>query len=68
MWFPRYVHFQVLDALNIDIDASNRCSTGRHIVEQLLARGENSVSVFDLVQRHFDECVSLSGCAEFDVI
>ncbi|KAI5450981.1 erg26, C-3 sterol dehydrogenase [Naganishia albida] len=31
---------------------------GRHIVEQLLARGENSVSVFDLVQRHFDESVT----------
>ena len=27
---------------------------GRHIVEQLLARGETQVSVFDIVQRHFD--------------
>ena len=27
---------------------------GRHIVEHLLARGEKSVAVFDLVQRHFD--------------
>ena len=27
---------------------------GRHIVEQLLARGEPHVSVFDIVQRHFD--------------
>ena len=26
---------------------------GRHIVEALLARGDN-VSVFDVVQRHFD--------------
>lgn len=28
---------------------------GRHIVEQLLERGEQSVAVFDIVQRHFDE-------------
>lgn len=27
---------------------------GRHIVEQLLGRGETQVSVFDIVQRHFD--------------
>jgi sterol-4alpha-carboxylate 3-dehydrogenase (decarboxylating) len=27
---------------------------GRHIVEQLLARGESEVAVFDIVQRHFD--------------
>jgi len=27
---------------------------GRHIVEQLLAREETQVSVFDIVQRHFD--------------
>lgn len=27
---------------------------GRHIVEALLARGEQAVAVFDLVQRHFD--------------
>ena len=27
---------------------------GRYIVEQLLERGETNVSVFDLVQRHFD--------------
>ena len=27
---------------------------GRHIVEQLLARGEQAVAVFDLVQRHHD--------------
>lgn len=28
---------------------------GRHIVEQLLARGESQVAVFDIVQRHFDK-------------
>ena len=28
---------------------------GRHIVEQLLARGETEVAVFDIVQRHFDK-------------
>lgn len=28
---------------------------GRHIVEQLLERGESQVSVFDIVQRHFDK-------------
>jgi hypothetical protein len=27
---------------------------GRHIVEQLLERGETEVAVFDIVQRHFD--------------
>jgi len=27
---------------------------GRHIVEQLLAREETQVSVFDIVQRHFE--------------
>lgn len=27
---------------------------GRHIVEALLARGEQAVAVFDIVQRHFD--------------
>ncbi|RSH92108.1 erg26, C-3 sterol dehydrogenase [Saitozyma podzolica] len=31
---------------------------GRHIVEQLLARGETQVSVFDIVQRHFDSNVT----------
>ncbi|KIR68861.1 hypothetical protein I312_100042 [Cryptococcus bacillisporus CA1280] len=31
---------------------------GRHIVEQLLARGETQVSVFDIVQRHFDSNVN----------
>ncbi|WWC59305.1 uncharacterized protein I303_101856 [Kwoniella dejecticola CBS 10117] len=31
---------------------------GRHIVEQLLARGESQVSVFDIVQRHFDSNVT----------
>ncbi|KAK6903795.1 sterol-4alpha-carboxylate 3-dehydrogenase (decarboxylating) [Kwoniella mangroviensis CBS 8886] len=31
---------------------------GRHIVEQLLARGEAQVSVFDIVQRHFDSNVT----------
>lgn len=31
---------------------------GRHIVEALLGRGETNVSVFDLVQRHFDEWVA----------
>ncbi|WVR04593.1 hypothetical protein IAU60_001601 [Kwoniella sp. DSM 27419] len=31
---------------------------GRHIVEQLLARGENEVAVFDIVQRHFDNNVT----------
>src|SRR5258708_33189342 len=30
---------------------------GRHIVEQLLARGEHAVAVFDLVQRHHDKNV-----------
>ena len=30
---------------------------GRHIVEQLLARGETEVAVFDIVQRHFDRWV-----------
>jgi len=30
---------------------------GRHIVEQLLARGERAVAVFDLVQRHHDKNV-----------
>jgi sterol-4alpha-carboxylate 3-dehydrogenase (decarboxylating) len=30
---------------------------GRHIVEQLLARGERAVAVFDLVQRHNDKNV-----------
>ena len=30
---------------------------GRHIVEQLLARGETEVAVFDIVQRHFDTYV-----------
>lgn len=30
---------------------------GRHIVEKLLARGEQSVAVFDLVQRHHDKNV-----------
>lgn len=30
---------------------------GRHIVEQLLARGEQAVAVFDLVQRHHDKNV-----------
>jgi nucleoside-diphosphate-sugar epimerase len=30
---------------------------GRHIVEMLLARGEQNVSVFDIVQRHFDRYV-----------
>lgn len=28
---------------------------GRHIVEALVGRGEKNVSVFDIVQRHFDE-------------
>lgn len=32
---------------------------GRHIVEQLLARGETQVAVFDIVQRHFDKYVGL---------
>ncbi|KAK8847375.1 hypothetical protein IAR55_005233 [Kwoniella newhampshirensis] len=31
---------------------------GRHIVEQLLGRGETQVSVFDIVQRHFDNNVT----------
>ncbi|WVW78518.1 hypothetical protein I302_100473 [Kwoniella bestiolae CBS 10118] len=31
---------------------------GRHIVQQLLARGEAQVSVFDIVQRHFDSNVT----------
>ncbi|NXD32465.1 ERG26 protein, partial [Spelaeornis formosus] len=31
---------------------------GRHIVEQLLARGETEVAVFDIVQRHFDNNVT----------
>nr|AAQ88129.1 C-3 sterol dehydrogenase [Cryptococcus neoformans var. grubii H99] len=31
---------------------------GRHIVEQLLGRGETQVSVFDIVQRHFDSNVN----------
>ncbi|WVO16521.1 hypothetical protein L204_104200 [Cryptococcus depauperatus] len=31
---------------------------GRHIVEQLLNRGETQVSVFDIVQRHFDSNVN----------
>jgi len=31
---------------------------GRCIVEQLLARGETEVSVFDIVQRHFDSNVT----------
>ncbi|WWC86957.1 uncharacterized protein L201_001838 [Kwoniella dendrophila CBS 6074] len=31
---------------------------GRHIVEQLLERGESQVSVFDIVQRHFDSNVT----------
>jgi sterol-4alpha-carboxylate 3-dehydrogenase (decarboxylating) len=31
---------------------------GRHIVEQLLARGEQAVAVFDLVQRHHDKNVT----------
>ncbi|WWD21467.1 hypothetical protein CI109_105953 [Kwoniella shandongensis] len=31
---------------------------GRHIVEQLLGRGETQVSVFDIVQRHFDSNVT----------
>ncbi|WRT64820.1 uncharacterized protein IL334_001756 [Kwoniella shivajii] len=31
---------------------------GRHIVEQLLERGESQVSVFDIVQRHFDNNVT----------
>ncbi|OCF41684.1 sterol-4alpha-carboxylate 3-dehydrogenase (decarboxylating) [Kwoniella heveanensis CBS 569] len=31
---------------------------GRHIVEQLLGRGESQVSVFDIVQRHFDSNVN----------
>ena len=30
---------------------------GRHIVEHLLARGEQAVAVFDLVQRHHDKNV-----------
>jgi sterol-4alpha-carboxylate 3-dehydrogenase (decarboxylating) len=30
---------------------------GRHIVETLLARGEQAVAVFDLVQRHHDKNV-----------
>lgn len=30
---------------------------GRHIVEQLLTRGEQAVAVFDLVQRHHDKNV-----------
>jgi len=30
---------------------------GRHIVEQLLARGETEVAVFDIVQRHFETYV-----------
>ena len=34
---------------------------GRHIVEQLLARGETEVAVFDIVQRHFDTYVSRTG-------
>lgn len=34
---------------------------GRHIVEMLLARGEQNVSVFDIVQRHFDRYVSRRG-------
>lgn len=28
---------------------------GRHIVDALIKRGESNVSVFDIVQRHFDE-------------
>lgn len=31
---------------------------GRHIVQQLIGRGETQVAVFDLVQRHFDDNVS----------
>lgn len=31
---------------------------GRHIVEQLLERGEQQVAVFDIVQRHFDDNVT----------
>ncbi|WVQ83349.1 hypothetical protein IAT38_005488 [Cryptococcus sp. DSM 104549] len=31
---------------------------GRHIVEQLLGRGESQVAVFDIVQRHFDSNVN----------
>jgi sterol-4alpha-carboxylate 3-dehydrogenase (decarboxylating) len=34
---------------------------GRHIVEQLLARGETEVAVFDIVQRHFDTYVPSAG-------
>jgi hypothetical protein len=34
---------------------------GRHIVEQLLARGETEVAVFDIVQRHFDTYGLLAG-------
>ncbi|KAL7419024.1 erg26, C-3 sterol dehydrogenase [Cryptotrichosporon argae] len=31
---------------------------GRHIVEQLVGRGETKVAVFDLVQRHFDSNIT----------
>lgn len=31
---------------------------GRHIVQQLVGRGERQVAVFDLVQRHFDDNVT----------
>ena len=34
---------------------------GRHIVEQLQARGETQISVFDIVQRHFDRSVQPSA-------
>ncbi|KAJ9113648.1 hypothetical protein QFC22_005956 [Naganishia vaughanmartiniae] len=46
---PTYEHYLVIGGCGF---------LGRHIVEQLLARGENSVSVFDLVQRHFDDAVT----------
>ncbi|KAJ9096784.1 hypothetical protein QFC21_005055 [Naganishia friedmannii] len=46
---PTYEHYLVIGGCGF---------LGRHIVEQLLARGENSVSVFDLVQRHFDDDVT----------